>query len=293
MFLNGAILGLTKREIENQFDGIVDFAGLEEFIDTPVKNYSSGMVVRLGFAVAAHVDPEVLLIDEVLSVGDESFQRKCMEKIEDFRKDGRTIVFVSHGLGQVEQLCENVAWLDHGKLLEIGPANEVITRYRGESHDAERHDDELGERWGSREAEITAAGFIDDDDAPTTLITTLRPTRLRISYRSHRPLQDVVAGFRVDNMHGQLIWGTSTRLAHKTIGMMDGEGFVELSIAELPLLNGVYDLSVSLTDHSETHVYDHWERRVRFEVRQFQTNDAGVMHIPVSWNISASPSRID
>ena len=159
VFLNGAILGFTKREIELRFDDIVAFAGLEEFIDTPVKNYSSGMFVRLGFAVAAHVEPEVLLIDEVLSVGDESFQRQCAEKIEQFRTDGRTIVFVSHGLGQVEQLCERVAWIDHGDLADIGPAADIITKYRGESHDAERVQGELGTRWGSHEAEVTKAGL--------------------------------------------------------------------------------------------------------------------------------------
>jgi len=108
VFMNGAILGLSKKEITAKFDDIVEFAGLENFIDTPVKNYSSGMFVRLGFAVAAHVEPEVLLIDEVLSVGDESFQRKCAERIEQFRREGRTIVFVSHGLAQVEQLCETL-----------------------------------------------------------------------------------------------------------------------------------------------------------------------------------------
>src|SRR5690606_16625063 len=102
----------------------------------------------LGFAVAAHVDPDVLLIDEVLSVGDESFQRKCAERIEAFRADGRTIVFVSHGLSQVEQLCETVAWIERGHLVEVGPANHVITRYKGESHDSDREVGELGTRWG-------------------------------------------------------------------------------------------------------------------------------------------------
>ena len=113
MFLNGAILGLKRKEIEMRFDDIVDFAGLEQFIDSPVKNYSSGMFVRLGFAVAANVELDVLLIDEVLSVGDENFARKSAEKIDQFRRDGRTIVFVSHGLDSVEPLCETVAWLDH------------------------------------------------------------------------------------------------------------------------------------------------------------------------------------
>ena len=288
VYLNGAILGLTKRDVNLRFDDIVAFAGLEDFIDTPVKNYSSGMFVRLGFAVAAHVDPDVLLIDEVLSVGDESFQRQCAEKIEQFRRDGRTILFVSHGLNQVEQLCERVAWIDHGELVDIGPANEVITKYRGESHDGTRVEGELGTRWGTREAEITSAGFVDADGSPMPLLTTLEPARLRIDYTSIKPLEDAVVGFRIDTVHGQLVWGTSTRLARKTIGLVDGPGRVDLDIAALPLLEGTYDLSVSITDPSETVEYDHWERQVRFEVRQFGTNDAGLFHMPVTWRIGAA-----
>ena len=293
VFLNGAILGLTKREVELRFDDIVAFAGLEEFIDTPVKNYSSGMFVRLGFAVAAHVEPEVLLIDEVLSVGDESFQRQCAEKIEQFRTDGRTIVFVSHGLGQVEQLCERVAWIDHGELADVGPAADIITKYRGESHDAERVQGELGTRWGSHEAEVTKAGFVGADGEPMTLLTTLEPARLRVEYDAHQPLQDIVVGFRIDTVHGHLVWGTSTRLARKTIGLAEGRGAVELGIDALPLLEGVYDLSVSITDHTEHHAYDHWERRVRFEVRQFGTNDAGLFHMPVTWGFPAAATVQD
>jgi ABC-2 type transport system ATP-binding protein len=287
VFMNGAILGVTKRDIERRFDAIVEFSGLEDFIDTPVKNYSSGMYVRLGFAVAAHVEPEVLLIDEVLSVGDEEFQRKCAEKIEEFRRDGRTIIFVSHGLNQVEQLCEHVAWLDHGRLLEVGPALDVIAKYRGESHEAERVEGEQGSRWGTLEAEILHAGFVDDAGEPLALLTTLQPARLRISWTAHQPLEDVIVGFRIDTVHGQLVWGTSTRLARKTVRLIDGPGSVDLEIEALPLLDGVYDLSVSITDNTEHHAYDHWERRTRFEVRQFGTNDAGLFHMPVTWRLPA------
>ncbi|MEX2627089.1 MAG: ABC transporter ATP-binding protein [Ilumatobacteraceae bacterium] len=291
VFLNGAILGLTKRDIAQRFDDIVSFAGLEDFIDTPVKNYSSGMFVRLGFAVAAHVEPDVLLIDEVLSVGDEAFQRQCAEKIEQFRRDGRTIVFVSHGLNQVEQLCERVAWIDHGKLVGLGPANEVITQYRGESHEGSALDGELGARWGTREAEVTSVGWVDDAGAPLDVITTLEPATLRLEYTSTKPLQNIVVGFRIDTVHGQLVWGTSTRLARKTIGFVNGPGRVDLHIDALPLLGGQYDLSVSITDESETHEYDHWERRVRFDVRQFGTNDAGLFHMPVNWRLDSAVTR--
>ncbi|MCE2768201.1 MAG: ABC transporter ATP-binding protein, partial [Fimbriimonadaceae bacterium] len=132
--LNGAILGMTRREIERKFESIVSFAGLEQFIDTPVKNYSSGMVVRLGFAVAINVEPEILIIDEVLAVGDEEFQQRCFQKIEDFRRDGRTIIFVSHGLGQVSQLCEEALWLEKGTVRTVDSSYKVVAEYTGESH---------------------------------------------------------------------------------------------------------------------------------------------------------------
>ena len=122
VYLNGSILGLSKKELDAKFDEIVDFAGLERFIDTPVKNYSSGMYVRLGFSVAINVDPEVLLVDEILAVGDESFQRRCAEKFAELRSAGKTIVVVSHALETVRTLCDTVAWLEHGVLMEVGRA---------------------------------------------------------------------------------------------------------------------------------------------------------------------------
>ena len=207
VYLNGAILGLSKKEITARFDDIVEFAGLEEFIDTPVKNYSSGMYVRLGFAVAANVDPEVLLIDEVLSVGDESFQRRCAEKIDEFRRDGRTIVFVSHGLGQVAQLCEDAAWIEHGELREIGPAAEVIQSYQGESHHAQRVEGERGSRWGSGEGQIVHVELLDGDGQAQTVLTTLEPVTIRVELTAHTPLQDVVVGVRIDTLGGDPVWG--------------------------------------------------------------------------------------
>ena len=127
--LNGSILGLSKSEIEAAMDTIIDFSGLREFVDDPVKHYSSGMYVRLGFSVAVHMKPDVLLVDEVLAVGDEEFQRKCFDHLYTLRREGRTIVVVSHGLGQLEGLCDEVAWLDHGSVQEIGPATDVIGSY--------------------------------------------------------------------------------------------------------------------------------------------------------------------
>ncbi|TMK87685.1 MAG: ABC transporter ATP-binding protein, partial [Actinobacteria bacterium] len=141
VYLNGSILGLGKRDLDRIFDDIVGFAGLERFIDTPVKNYSSGMYIRLGFSVAINVDPDILLIDEILAVGDEQFQRKCNEKFAEFKDQGKTVVIVSHALGSVRNMCDRVALLDHGRVKELGPASEVIDAYLGGVH-ADRPADE-------------------------------------------------------------------------------------------------------------------------------------------------------
>lgn len=288
VFLNGAILGLSKKDITARFDDIVEFAGLPDFIDTAVKNYSSGMFVRLGFAVAAHVEPDVLLIDEVLSVGDESFQRKCAEKIEQFRRDGRTIVFVSHGLAQVDQLCETVAWIDKGVLKMVGRAGDVISAYTGDSHRGAKVENELGSRWGSGEAQIVSVQLVGDDGAPLNLATTLEPLTVAVDFTTHRPLQDLVVSARIDTLGGHPVWGTSTRRCGQAIGLVDGPARAALRIAELPLLEGVYDLTVAVTDHTEMHPFDHWEKRIRFEVRQYRAYDTGTVHIPVEWSVSGA-----
>jgi len=283
VFLNGAILGLTKKEILGCFDEIVDFAGLSQFIDTPVKNYSSGMYVRLGFAVAAHVDPEVLLIDEVLAVGDEVFQRKCAERIEQFRREGRTIVLVSHGLSQVEQLCEEVLWIDKGELKMIGAAGEVISTYQGQSHESVRVQGEQGERWGSGEIQIAKVTLFDERGQASGVLSTMEQASIAIELNSHIPIQDFVVGLRIDSLNGHRVWGSSSRRNGESFGMIHGEATVKIVLPSVPLLEGVYDLTASVTDHTEIHPYDHWEKRIRFEVKQFKVFDSGVVHIETHW----------
>jgi lipopolysaccharide transport system ATP-binding protein len=131
IFLNGSILGMSKREIKAKFDEIVDFSGVEQFIDQPVKNYSSGMYVRLGFSIAINVDPDILVVDEVLAVGDSEFQAKCFQKFRDFKAAGKTVILVSHSMGTVEQMCDHVAWLSHGELKAVGRAKPTIKKYLG------------------------------------------------------------------------------------------------------------------------------------------------------------------
>ena len=292
VFLNGAILGLKKDEITARFDDIVDFAGLADFIDTPVKNYSSGMFVRLGFAVAANVEPDVLLIDEVLSVGDEAFQRKSAERIERFRREGRTIVFVSHGLGQVEQLCERVAWIDHGELKMVGPAADVISAYRGDSHDAAPDPDEIGSRWGSGEIQISSVDLLDSVGNPVTHPRTGDALNIVVHLSAHAPVQDTVLVARIDELGGHTVWRSSSRRNGVSIGRIDGSADVTLGFPSLPLLEGTYELTLAITNQTEIQPYDHWERRIRFDVRQFSTADNGVMHIPSTWAVSGADQTV-
>jgi len=281
IFLNGAILGMTQKELLRKMDSIIEFAGLEEFIDTPVKNYSSGMTVRLGFAIAINVDPEILIIDEVLAVGDSAFQQKCHEKIEEFKHDGRTIILVSHGLGDVAQLCQTVAWIEKGHLKAIGDAYDVVGEYLGEAHDATvRQTGEIGERWGTREVEITGVEFLGLDKKPISSIRSGAPVTLRINFHAHQQVPEIVAGFRISHLHGTNIWGTNTKRRSVHIGPVNGSGSIDIEVPEFPLLAGTYDLTIALSDASEVHSFDHWEKGLRFDVSQGKIFDEGLVTFP-------------
>jgi ABC-2 type transport system ATP-binding protein len=286
IYLNGAILGMSNAEITNRLDDIVDFSGLGQFIDTPVKNYSSGMVVRLGFAVATSVHPEILIIDEVLAVGDASFQQRCFEKIESFRQDGRTIILVSHGLPQVTQLCNNVAWIEKGELKALGPALEVVSDYTGTSYNAQpKAEGEIGERWGSGEAEITKVELLDEDSNTRDAYISGKPFNIKISYDAHIPIDDAVVGVRLTDLHGHPVWGTNTRRRGVGIPRIFGPGTISFNMTELPLLEGTYELTVALSDMSEVRAFDHWERRIRFNVHQHASFDEGIITVAGNWRI--------
>jgi ABC-2 type transport system ATP-binding protein len=295
VYLNGAILGMTRKEISRRFDDIVSFAGLEQFIDTPVKNYSSGMTVRLGFAIAANVEPEILLVDEVLSVGDESFQRRCLEKIEQFRSDGRTIVFVSHGLSQVEQLCETVAWIEYGELRRLGPSREVVQAYTGASHGAvQETDGQEGVRWGTGEAQIKSVTLRDDEGVPLTVIKSGQAVNVCIEYEANVLLRDIVVGIAINHLHGHPMFGTNTRRRNITIDLAEGPATATFRFERFPLLEGVYDLTVAVSDHTEVHPFDHWDKAVRFEVDQSGIYDVGSVMVDGEWTVeSRSARRVD
>lgn len=286
IYLNGAVLGMTNKEIRTKFDAIVDFSGLGEFIDVPVKNYSTGMTVRLGFAIAINVDPDILIIDEILAVGDESFQQKSLEKIEDFRKAGKTIVLVSHGLSDVSRLCDTVAWLEKGHLRAIGNGYEIVSEYLGASHSARiTTSDSGGERWGTGEARVTGVDLIDVNGRPVDVSHTGSDVIFRANYVATEKLNDVVVGVNIRDLHGTIIWGTNTKFHGFQIPQLSEHGHIDLAIPNLPLLAGTYDLSIAISDESEVHQYDHWERARRFTVIQGRNLDQGLVNIPAVFSL--------
>ena len=289
VYLNGAILGMSKRDVEARFDEIVGFAGLEKFIDSPVKNYSNGMQLRLGFSIASHVDPEILLIDEVLAVGDQAFQRKCSEKIEGFRNEGRTIVIVSHGLPSILQLCDNTAWLEKGEVRMIGPSPDVVAEYTGESlATSERRDDEQGRRWGNGAALIKEIRLINEDGQNTRAFTTSESMRIEIDYVANRNLQETVFSLRFTSLHGTEVWAANSKRRREFVHRLKESGTVVIDIPSVPLLEGSYDITAIITDNSEGRVYDWWDKRVRFDVTSGSNFDEGIVTIDSVWNLDGA-----
>ncbi len=290
IYLNGSILGMSKKQIDAQFDQIVDFAGLEQFIDTPVKNYSSGMYVRLGFSVAINVDPESLMVDEVLAVGDESFQRRCMEKFKEFREDGRTVIIVSHALGTMRTMCDEVAWLEHGKVLRVGRPTELVDEYVASSHEDRSTDpaDGGGPRWGSGEIRVVAAELVRGGRAVTRLATGDEAV-VRLRYQASEPITEPVFGIAIHTLDGQHVTGPNTRDVELSTGVVQGEGYLDLTIPRLLLTPGTYELTVAVYDQSLLHAYDHREKLVRFDIIPGEPRDQfGVVSFGGTWTLNAA-----
>lgn len=286
VFLNGAILGLSQKELRSRFDEIVDFAGIEQFIDEPVKNYSSGMYVRLGFSVAINVDPDVLFVDEVLAVGDEAFQRKCNEKFADLRREGKTIVLVSHGMAGVQNLCDRVAWFSHGKLMQVGTPRDVIEAYTG-TVQVDRQVDESGHtRWGSGEGRITGVKFVDDAGERAGRLASGLPATLRLEYEMESPIERPVFGIAISTIEGFHLTGPNSRIAGAVPEALSGQGHIDISFEPLLLLPGSYDLTVSLYDFACLHPYDVRLNVLRFDVQRGPIGEnAGVVSLAPKWRI--------
>ena len=288
VFLNGAILGLSRREIENKFDEIVEFAGLEKFIDTPVKNFSNGMQLRLGFSIASFVDPEILLIDEVLAVGDQIFQRKCADRIDAFRKEGRTIVIVSHGMSSIMELCTTTVWLERGEVRQLGPSAEVISAYTGESYTAaEATPGEAGTRWGSGEVEITAVRVVGEAGTAETF-STGETVCIELTFTAHANINDTVFAVKLYDSSGNELWASSTRQKQQYVERLLPSGKVRLTIPKFLLLSGVYPISIGVISQDAKRTYDWWEKRIQVEVRPGMNLDNGILALESTWDLSTA-----
>ena len=323
VFINGIMLGLSKREVAKRFDEIVEFAGLQDFIDAPVKTYSSGMYMRLGFAVAIHVDPDVLLVDEVLAVGDQGFTHKCLDKFAEFRRSGRTILLVTHSLNLVEQFCDEALWLDAGKARLSGDPRRVVGAYitaveRGEEQQLaaenaraiEATEEPAGPappdgresvpppgdpgprdgfresagRWGSREVEIAGVRLLGEDGQASHLFHTGEQVTVRLDVRAASPVSDFAFGVAIFNADGVCCYGTNTALEEFTSDSIHGTGSVSFVIDSLDLTEGTYSLDVA-AHRRDGYPYDYHRQLHTFRVRS-RIKDVGIYRPRHRWEFS-------
>jgi len=274
--LNGSILGLSRKEIAEVTGEIIDFSGLAEFINEPVKHYSSGMYVRLGFAVAVHMKPDVLLVDEVLAVGDEEFQRKCFDHLYALRRSGRTIIVVSHGLGQLEGLCDEIAWLEHGELQQRGQAVETIAAYlaRVNADEAARNpmvsstrEGDLGARAGDQTVQVLRADIVDVDGSPLTHAMTGSTFRVRMGITTVGQILGPNVRIALQHESGPLVAMINNHAIGVDFSWIEGAHDVEIDIVDNPLLPGRYRVHVDVFDHTGTRLLDNWNDALEFAVR--------------------------
>ena len=319
IYLNGSLLGFTRLEMEKKVKSIIQFSELEEFIDMPVKHYSSGMYMRLGFAVAINVDPDILITDEVLAVGDEAFQRKCMDRIYNLKRRGKTILFVSHALAQVRDLCDRALWFDHGTLMLDSEPTEAIDAYMGVTNvrDAARLTEEkaaaaaeAGEpialmaaesdvaavevapdievnphRWGNYEAEIVNVELLNGAGEPIRTATTGDALTVRMHYLAHEAIADPVFGLAIHHRNGLHINGPNTRWGGLPIALIEGTGWVDYTIPNLPLLEGDYEITVAIYDHTLVRPFDHHDRMYPLKVYAPSIAERfGAIYIPSQWS---------
>jgi ABC-type polysaccharide/polyol phosphate transport system ATPase subunit len=280
VYLNGSILGLPRAYIDSKFDDIVRFAGLAEFIDSPVKHYSSGMYVRLGFSVAVEVDPDVLLVDEVLAVGDEAFKKKCLGKMAEFQRAGKTIVVVSHDLDTVKKICTRVMLLGEGRVLELGEAEAVVEEYKRLG--LQQQDDVYRREWGTRAAEIVDVQIVDAAGAPAERFRSGRTMRVRIRFDAHEPIADPVFGFSVADFQGKLCYGSNTAIAGIDVGPIDGPGAIELTLEPLNLMRGKFFLSLALHSRDHQTHYHRLDHAWTFWVVSDSLAE-GFVELPAAW----------
>jgi lipopolysaccharide transport system ATP-binding protein len=298
VFINGTILGLSRKEIEKRFDQIVRFAELESFIDVPVRTYSSGMYIRLGFSVAVNVDPDILLVDEVLAVGDESFSRKCIDKMTAFKKAGKTIVLVTHDLPTVERFCDQALWLESGCVQAQGDPRQVIDAYRQEvaRRDDARFKEEQatsacsGEerfisrsRWGNGDIEIIRVRVLDSQDQERHVFQDGEDIVLEINFQVHRPTPEVIFGIAIFDGNRICCYGTNTSLDQIVLPPLPETGHIRVKLEKVHLIEGTYWLDAAVHAR-DGHCYDYQSGCSSFAIRSAM-KDTGIYRIPHRWEL--------
>ncbi len=299
IFLNGSVYGLSRSQIRTRLDQIIDFAELGDFIDVPIKHYSSGMYVRLGFAIAIHVEPDLLLVDEVLAVGDAEFQTKCLDSIQKFRNQGGTLLLVTHDLGTVQSLCNRAAWLDNGYLRAQGQPTDVVMAYLSGIAAAYAAEDVAassvasdGARWGTGKVRITGVEICDGAGARQSSFATGDRMQVRLHFRALQPVEDPVFGLAIHHQSGTHICGPNSNFGGLTIPIARGEGVVVYTIPRLSLLEGSYLLSVSCHNRADTEHYDYYDRAYLFRVHRGASREVyGVVTLNGEWRYESSDCR--
>jgi len=298
VYLNASLLGMTRSETDRRFADIVAFSELEEYIDSPVRTYSSGMYMRLGFSVAIHVDPELMLVDEILAVGDESFQRKCYDWLEAFQVRGGTLVMVSHNLAAIREMCTQAAWIGRGRLLRLGDSSSVVNAYLDEVRE-DRWESER-ERLAGRSAadlpavELGEVRLLDGQARPVEELASGEPLTVEIPYRVNRRLETPVFGVALLRNDGVYVYGSNTAVDGLRLPPLEpGPGRLSLHYSGLDLLSGTYLLTVSVFAATKLHAtpVDVHAERYRFRVVS-EKHDQGLVRLEHHWQLPAArPGR--
>jgi lipopolysaccharide transport system ATP-binding protein len=301
VYISGVISGMTRDEVRQRFDEIVAFAELESFIDSPLRTYSTGMQMRLAFAVAAHIDPQILLIDEVLAVGDLAFQRKCMERIALFKQQGCTILLVSHEPSQIRRLCDEVIWLRNGEVALHGPTDHVLESYIASMEEVTRkrtpvevptvrlpNGQELNinrNRFGSQEVQITGVQLLSQAGVPVTALNSRSGLVVEIAYQATQQIEAPVASVSVSHADGKICLDTNTAEAGVILPSLQGEGTIRLYIERLDLVGGAYFVNVGLHERDWTYTYDYHWHVYPLELSA-PLSGQGDLYPPLRWEIS-------
>jgi ABC-2 type transport system ATP-binding protein len=277
VYLNASILGLSRQQTDRLFDDIVGFAELEDFIDSQVRFYSSGMYVRLGFAVAVHVDPAILLVDEVLAVGDEGFQRKCLDRVASFQAEGRTIVFVTHAVDQVLRVCHRALMLEHGRIREQGDPKDVVREFR-----LLMAKKDLAYGWdsGTKEIEIVSAELFGAGGQAKEWYAPGEELTIQMDLKAHASVENPVVSFAIHDQQNRLVYGTNTDWRDVFFPRFEGKQRVQFTLKSLPFVDGRYYVTLGVHARDSSRVYHLQEQHYTFGVVRGEENP-GAVYIPV------------